>query len=77
VFEGNGCPTTATNDLATAVASGLLRAVGQRRGRRYLPGEELHISVAGALHIGIDTADSAKDRIIGELSRRLGLDPVS
>jgi Fic family protein len=64
-------PATATNDLATAVASGLLRAVGQRRGRRYLPGEKLYDSVARALRIEIDTPDSAKDRIVGELSRRL------
>lgn len=64
-------PATATNDLRTAVASGLLRAVGQRRGRRYLAAEKLYGSIAGALLVDIDTPDSAKDRIIGELSRRL------
>ena len=64
-------PATATHDLATAVASGLLRAVGQRRGRRYLAGERLYGSVAGALGIDIDTPDSAKDRVVGELTRRL------
>jgi Fic family protein len=64
-------PATATNDLTTAVASGLLRAVGQRRGRRYLAGERLYGSVAGALGIDIDTPDSARDRVLGELTRRL------
>jgi Fic family protein len=64
-------PATATNDLAAATASGLLRAVGQRRGRRYLPGERLFDHVGGALFIPIDGLDTARDNIITELTRRL------
>ncbi|HEY3208499.1 MAG TPA: Fic family protein [Actinomycetota bacterium] len=66
-------PATATNDLAAAVASGLLRAVGQRRGRRYFAGEELFSSVAGSFFIQLTSLDEAREQIIGELSRRLTL----
>jgi Fic family protein len=44
---------TASKDLAAGVASGLLSAVGQRRGRRYLAGASL-VSVLGA-ELGLDT----------------------
>lgn len=64
-------PATATNDLTTAVAARLLVARGQRRGRRYLAGERLYEAVADALSIEIDSAGSAKDRIVAELGRRL------
>jgi Fic family protein len=66
-------PATATNDLAAAVASGLLRAVGQRRGRRYFAGNELFSSVAESLFIELNSLDEAREQIIGELSRRLTL----
>jgi Fic family protein len=64
-------PATATNDLTAAVASRLLTARGQRRGRRYLAGDRLYEAVAGALSIDIESAGSAKDRIVTELGRRL------
>ena len=64
-------PATATNDLTAAVASRLLTARGQRRGRRYLAGDRLYEAVAGALSIEIESAGSAKDRIVTELGRRL------
>lgn len=65
-------PATATNDLAAAVASGLLRAKGERRGRRYLPGERLYPAVAQILsipHVGAD--ETARDMIVSEIARRL------
>jgi Fic family protein len=65
-------PATATSDLAAAVSSGLLRAQGQRRGRRYLAGERLYSAVAGSLAIvGIGTRETARDEIVSELTRRL------
>jgi hypothetical protein len=45
--------------------------VEQRRGRRYLAGEKLYGSVARALRIEIDAPGAARDRIVGELGRRL------
>jgi Fic family protein len=64
-------PATATKDLAAAVAARLLASKGQRRGRRYFAGERLYHAVADTLLIEIDTAASARDRIIAELGRRL------
>jgi Fic family protein len=65
-------PATATVDLAAAVSSGLLRAEGQRRARRYLAGERLYEAVAQTLLIletgGIETA---RDVIVSELGRRI------
>ncbi len=66
-------PATATNDLTAAVASRLLTARGQRRGRRYLAGDRLYEVVAGALSIEIESAESARDRIVAELGRRLAM----
>lgn len=63
-------PATATNDLTTAVAARLLASTGERRGRRYGPGAGLYQAVADTLFIEIDTASSARDRIISELGRR-------
>ena len=62
---------TATKDLTAAVAAGLLASEGQRRGRRYLAGERLNGAVADRLSVDISTAASARDRIVGELARRL------
>jgi Fic family protein len=64
-------PATATKDLTTAVAAGLLASEGQRRGRRYFAGDRLLGAVAGTLKIEVETASSASDRIIAELGRRL------
>jgi Fic family protein len=64
-------PATATKDLTTAVAAGLLASEGQRRGRRYVAGERLFPAVAGRLSIDLETASSPSDRIIAELGRRL------
>jgi Fic family protein len=64
-------PATATKDLATAVAAGLLASKGERRARRYFAGDRLYGAVADTLFIEIDTAASARDRIITELGRRL------
>ena len=64
-------PATATKDLTTAVAAGLLASEGERRGRRYFAGERLFGTVANTLFIEIETASSAQDRIITELGRRL------
>jgi Fic family protein len=64
-------PATATKDLTTAVAARLLASEGERRGRRYVAGERLYRAVADTLSIEIETASSARDRIITELGRRL------
>lgn len=63
-------PAAATNDLAAATAAGLLRAVGQRRGRRYLAGKRLYDAIAGALFIEIGTSETARDGIVSELNKR-------
>jgi Fic family protein len=65
-------PATVTNDLAAAVASGLLRAKGERRGRRYLAGERLYSAVARTLSIpNIGADETARDVIVSEIVRRL------
>ena len=64
-------PATATTDLTAAVASGLLRAVGQRRGRRYLAGDRLFRAVGDALLIDVGPPETARDQIVAELGRRL------
>jgi Fic family protein len=64
-------PATATKDLATAVAAGLLVSRGERRGRRYLAGARLYRVVADTLLIEIESAESPRDRIITALGRRL------
>ncbi|MGH2630612.1 MAG: Fic family protein [Actinomycetota bacterium] len=64
-------PATATKDLTTAAAAGLLASEGERRGRRYFAGERLYGAVADTLFIEIETASSARDRIITELGGRL------
>jgi Fic family protein len=65
-------PATATKDLATAVAAGLLSSEGQRRGRRYFAGTRLYPAVAETLFIlDLESAESPRDRIVSELGRRL------
>jgi Fic family protein len=65
-------PATATKDLTTAVAGGLLASEGQRRGRRYFAGERLYPTVAATLFISdLESSESPRDRIVAELGRRL------
>jgi len=64
-------PATATNDLAAATAAGLLRSVGNRRARRYLPGPALYAAVADILFIVSLDPETARERVIHELTRRL------
>jgi Fic family protein len=66
-------PATATNDLASAVAAKLLRAEGQRRGRRYVAGANLFREAAGWLFIDSvpDDPDVARGVITTELAARL------
>jgi Fic family protein len=65
-------PATATKDLAGATSAGLLRAIGRRRGRRYLPTDRLFEAVGGALLIEVwGPPEAARGRIISELSERL------
>jgi len=58
---------TARNDLQTAAAAGLVEAVGQTRGRRYIPGRLLMSSVADV--IGGDV-EPARIGILGVLVDR-------
>ena len=65
-------PATATSDLAAAVSSGLLRAVGERRGRRYFGGERLYEEAARQLLIpAVGPTETAPDEIVAEVARRL------
>jgi Fic family protein len=65
-------PATATKDLAAAVSANLLKPEGRRRGRRYLSTENLYEAVGGALYLEVSgPPDTARDRIVAELSRRL------
>jgi Fic family protein len=66
-------PATATNDLAAAVAAGLLRPEGKGRSRRYVTGAGLHARLGAALGVSVgDAGESARATIIGELTRRVG-----
>ncbi|HEU5196909.1 MAG TPA: Fic family protein [Methylomirabilota bacterium] len=65
-------PATATNDLAAAVAAGLLRSEGQARSRQYGPGDGLYMRIGAALGIRVDEAGApARALIVGELTRRI------
>lgn len=65
-------PATATKDLAAAVSANLLKPEGRRRGRRYLPTDRLYEVAGRALHMEVSgPPDTARDRIVAELSRRL------
>jgi len=66
-------PATATNDLAAAVAAGLLRPEGKARSREYGAGDALYTRIGKALGIDLDEAGApARALIIGELTRRTG-----
>ena len=66
-------PATATNDLAAAVAAGLLRPEGKGRSRRYAAGAALYARLGAALGVSVgDAGESARATIIGELTRRVG-----
>jgi Fic family protein len=69
---------TATNDLKSAVAAGLLRPQGNGRSRSYLAGPKLYSSVAGQLGVarrGSTDADADSTFIIGELTKRMAAEP--
>jgi Fic family protein len=62
---------TATNDLAAAVAAGLLRPLGQGRSRRYVAGDRLVPLVGARVGVGVTDADTtAREVIVAELARR-------
>ena len=64
-------PATATNDLAGAVAAGLLRPEGRARSRTYRAGAELYRRVGDALGVPVEgQGDPARAVIVGELTRR-------
>jgi hypothetical protein len=64
-------PATATNDLAAAVAAGLLRPQGRARSRTYHADDTLYLRVGAALGVPVDEArDTSRATIIGELTRR-------
>jgi len=68
-------PATATNDLAAAVAAGLLRPEGKGRSRRYQAGEGLYPRIGAILGLRVDEpGDSGRAIIIGELTRRVASD---
>lgn len=64
---------TATNDLAAAVAAGILRPVGQGRSRGYGAGPRLYSLVASVLGLGerhgIDAAEG-RAWIVGEMTKQ-------
>jgi len=64
-------PATATNDLAGAVAAGLLCPEGRARSRTYRAGAELHRRIGAALAVPVEgQGDPARAAIVGELTRR-------
>jgi Fic family protein len=65
-------PATATNDLAAAVAAGLLRPEGKARSRRYQAGDGLYPRIGAALGVQVsESGDPGRAIIIGELTRRV------
>lgn len=64
-------PATATNDLAAAVAAGLLRPEGRARSRTYRAGEGLYLRIGAALGVPLDApGEASRAALIGELTRR-------
>lgn len=64
-------PATATNDLAAAVAAGILRPEGKGRSRRYEAGEGLYPRIGAILGLQVDEhGDPGRAIIIGELTKR-------
>lgn len=69
---------TATNDLAAAVAAGLLRPEGDGRSRRYLAGPRLYSAIAQVLGLGARgelDPELGRAWIIGELTTRASAEP--
>jgi len=63
---------TVTTDLSRLAASGLVGAVGERRGRRYLPAPALFADLSSSLNIAIPPgATSPRDVIAGRLAQNL------
>lgn len=63
---------SATNDLAAAVAGGLLRPEGKGRSRRYTAGHALFRLVGERLGLHVHDADeTARSYIVAELTRRV------
>jgi Fic family protein len=63
---------SATNDLAGAVAAGLLRPEGRARSRVYRAGAALYPRVAAALRVEVEGAgEAARAVIIGEVTKRV------
>jgi Fic family protein len=70
-------PATATMDLSGAVAASLLTAIGQRRGRRYLPGDRLYSGIATALGMDdVGSGGSARAEIVASLTQRVVQTPA-
>ena len=68
---------TVTTDLARLASTGLVNAVGERRGRRYLPSPRLFADLSEMLDIEIPAgAQSPREVIAGRLAQRL-LDSTS
>lgn len=66
---------TATNDLAAAVAAGLLRPEGRARSRIYRAGEGLYPRIGAGLGVPVhESGDPARAIIIGELTKRVASD---
>jgi Fic family protein len=64
-------PATATNDLAGAVAAGLLRPEGRARSRTYLAGDGLYRRIGAALGVPVEgQGEPSRAAIVGELTRR-------
>jgi Fic family protein len=62
---------TATNDLAAAVAAGMLRPVGQGRSRRYVAADELMPLIGSRIGVTVDGSDdAARAVIVAELTKR-------
>jgi Fic family protein len=71
-------PATATNDLAAAVASGLLGPVGAGRSRTYVAGPRLYSSIGQALGLGRReeiTSSEGREWIVGEMTNRAMREP--
>jgi Fic family protein len=64
---------TVSSDLAKAGAAGLLRPVGETRGRRYLAGSRLFPMIGRALDVEVGTLDpdTARAVIISEITKRV------
>lgn len=63
---------TATNDLAAAVAAGLLRPVGRARSRSYHAGGSLYARIGSTVGVPVnESGEPARGLIIGELTKRV------